>query len=294
MIFLFLLGLFVGGILWVGWRTSEVVLTGERDALTTTPRTFGMAFFDETFASPDGVPLHGWFIPSSKPSDTTIVVCHGWGGNRSNMIERTQFLRSRGDYSLFYFDFRNHGESGAGRASLSRDEIGDLTAALDHVRAAHPAESVRVGLYGQSMGGSICLWVAAHDDRVAAVAAESPFGDFNTALTRHGQLFYHAPPLLTRLTLWFLRRRLGFDPQDYSPIRIVGRISPRPLLLLQGDQDVRVPPAEGERIFEAAGEPKTLWTVPGAGHGALAEVGGKTYQDQVLAFFNAQFHRTMP
>ncbi|MBK8575310.1 MAG: alpha/beta hydrolase [Elusimicrobia bacterium] len=292
--FLFLILFFVvGGVTYLAWRSSNLVLTGARGPLTSTPRTFGLTYTEENFLTTDGVSLRGWFLPSSSPSDTSVVICHGWGGNRSHMIERTHFLRSRGDYSLFYFDFRNHGESGAGRASLSRDEISDLEAALRHLRAVHPAESARIGLYGQSLGGSIGLWVAAHDPRVDAIAAESPFSEFNGAVTRHGKFFYHAPRFFSRLTLWFVRRRLGFDPNDYAPLKMVHRIAPRPLFLLQGERDVRTPPIEGQRLFDRAGEPKTLWTVPGAGHGELAEVGGRHYQDKVLGFFNNAFHRTL-
>jgi pimeloyl-ACP methyl ester carboxylesterase len=292
--FLFLLVLGVGGVTYLAWRSSGLVLTGERDPLTSTPRTFGLTYEDEHFLTADGVSLHAWFLPSAKPSDTVLVICHGWGGNRSNMIERTHFLRSRGDYSLFYFDFRNHGESGAGRASLSKDEINDLEAALRHLRAVHPGQSVRIGFYGQSLGGSIGLWVAAHDSQVAAVAAESPFSEFNGAVARHGKFFYHAPRLFSRLTLWFVRQRLGFDPNDYAPLKIVHQIAPRPLFLLQGEKDVRTPLTEGQRLFDRAGEPKTLWTVPGAGHGELAEVGGRDYQDKILAFFNHAFSRRTP
>lgn len=291
MLFLLLTAVVLGGVIVLGWRSSNMVLTGRRDPLTTTPRTFGLPYTDETFFSADNVSLRAWFLPSSKPSDITLVVCHGWGGNRSNMIERTHFLRSRGDYSLFYFDFRNHGESGSGRGSLSRDEIGDLEAALRHLRSVHPNESARMGFYGQSMGGSVCLWVAAHDLGVAAVAAESPFGELSSALTRHGKIFYHAPKSFSRLTFWFVRWRLGFNPNDYAPIKIVNRIAPRPLFLLQGERDVRTPATEGQRLFDRAGEPKTLWTVPGARHGELAEVGGPDYQDRILAFFNRVFDR---
>jgi len=141
------------------------------------------------------------------------------------------------------------------------------------------------------MGGSVCLWVAAHDPSIATVAAESPFSELNSALIRHGKIFYHAPALFSLLTLWFVRARLGFDPNDYAPIKIVNRIAPRPLFLLQGERDVRTPPAEGQRLFDQAGEPKSLWTVPGARHGELAEVGGRDYQDRILAFFNHAFAR---
>ncbi len=292
MTFLFLIFLGMGVVAFLAWRSSDLVLTGARDPLTSTPRTFGLPYSDEHFMTADGVSLRAWYLPSSTPSDTTLVICHGWGGNRSNMIERTHFLRSRGDYSLFYFDFRNHGESGSGRASLSRDEIGDLEAALRHLHAVRPVQSTRIGLYGQSLGGSIGLWVAAHDPQVAAVAAESPFSEFNGAVTRHGKFFYHAPRFFSWITLWCVRWRLGFDPNDYAPIKIIHRIAPRPLFLLQGENDRRTPPTEGQRLFDRAGDPKTLWTVPGAGHGEMAEVGGRPYQDKILGFFNQAFHRT--
>jgi hypothetical protein len=95
--FLFLCLFAVGGVLYLAWRSSDLVLTGQRDPLTSTPRTFGLAYKDEQFTTEDGVTLRAWYLPASKPSDTVLVICHGWGGNRSNMIERTHFLRSRGD-----------------------------------------------------------------------------------------------------------------------------------------------------------------------------------------------------
>lgn len=294
MIFFLVFVLLVGSIFFLGWRMSGLVLNGSRDPLTTTPRTYGLAHQDERFESSGGLSLRAWFVPSSKPTETTLVVCHGWGANRSNILERTHFLRTRGDYNLFFFDFRNHGESDGGHGSLSREESGDLEAALRHLRSVHPAESARVGLYGMSMGASIGLWVAAQDEGILAVAAESPFSEMSGALTRHGRLFYGAPPLLSRLTLWFVRRRLGYNPNDYAPIRTVKKISPRPLFILQGELDRRTPTEEGQRLFAAAGEPKTLWTVPGADHGELAEVGGREYQDRILAFFDNAFHRTLP
>lgn len=276
--------------LW-GWHASTLVLRGRRDPITTRPETFGFPYQEETFRSLDGVTLRAWFIPAPTPVDVTLVICHGWSANRSDVLERTHFLRSRGGYNLFYFDFRNHGESGSGRTSISRFEIGDLQSAFAHLRAVHPREAARTGLYGMSMGGALCLWVAAHDPAVAAVAAESPFAELNPTILRFGRLFHHTPSPVGTLALWFTRRRLGFDPAAYSPLGVIGRIAPRPLFLLQGGQDRRMPLTEGNRLFAAAGEPKTLWTVPTADHGDVAEVAGREYQDRVLAFYDGVFRR---
>lgn len=277
--------------LW-GWRSSSWVVRGEREPLTTTPRTFGFPFSNETFSSSDGTPLKAWFVPAASANDVTLVICHGWGANRSNILERTHFLRTRGNYNLFYFDFRNHGESGEGQTSLSRNEIDDLQRALAHLRSAHPAASVRVGLYGMSMGGAVALWVAARQTDVAAVAAESPYAVASEAVARYGRLFYRAPFWMSWITWAFVRARLGFNPDDAAPVRVIHRVSPRPLFLLQGGRDARTPPSEGQRLCAAARDPKILWTVPAADHGELAEVGGQEYQDRLLAFFDGVFRRS--
>ena len=44
-------------------------------------------------------------------------------------------------------------------------------------------------------------------------------------------------------------------------------VSPRPLLLVHGEADTRLPPLCSETIFEGAKDPKELVIFPGAGHG---------------------------
>jgi fermentation-respiration switch protein FrsA (DUF1100 family) len=43
-------------------------------------------------------------------------------------------------------------------------------------------------------------------------------------------------------------------------------ISPAPLLIVHGDQDVYFPPEHGQQLYDAAREPKELWLLPGFGH----------------------------
>ena len=51
-----------------------------------------------------------------------------------------------------------------------------------------------------------------------------------------------------------------------APIEYIGKISPKPLLLVYGDQDEVVPVAHAGRLFEKAGQPKEMVILPGAGH----------------------------
>jgi dienelactone hydrolase len=49
-----------------------------------------------------------------------------------------------------------------------------------------------------------------------------------------------------------------------------GAVSPRPLLLVHGGADTRLPPSCSEQIYDWANEPKEMVIIPGAEHG-LAE-----------------------
>lgn len=271
-------------LLWA-WRSSDLILRGIRDRLTIDPGVYGFPFTTESFASEDGVRLEAWWVPSEVSSDKTILLCHGRGATRSDALARTHFLRA-GGWNLLYLDFRNHGASGAGVSSLGRLEVRDVAAAMAHLRTAHAEDARHVALFGASMGGAVCLMAAADDPSVEAVVAESPYASFNGVVARFGRLFYGLPPFpFARLTLWAVRRRLGFNPEDFAPERIIGRIAPRPVFLIQGSQDRRMPPTEGERLYAAAGEPKELWTVPGADHGEISDVAGRDYAARITDFF---------
>jgi fermentation-respiration switch protein FrsA (DUF1100 family) len=68
-----------------------------------------------------------------------------------------------------------------------------------------------------------------------------------------------------------LRTRIsaaGWDPADLpeSPVEVVARISPIPLLLVHGDRDHYFPLEHPQALFAAAREPKDLWLVEGFGH----------------------------
>src|SRR5437879_6083956 len=66
-------------------------------------------FTDVTFRAADGMQLSGWLIPAKEPKGG-IVVCHGVGANREDVLCKAQFL-VKGGYTCFLFDFRDHGKS---------------------------------------------------------------------------------------------------------------------------------------------------------------------------------------
>ena len=81
-------------------------------------------------------------------------------------------------------------------------------------------------------------------------------------------------------------RVAGVDPDNVRPLAHVSEISPRPLLLVAGTADNDTPLPVMERLFAAAGEPKQLWVVPGAGHGGAFALAPQEYAERVIGFLD--------
>src|SRR5215831_11394626 len=56
------------------------------------------------FSSESGSEIHGWLIPGQKQAGA-VVLMHGYGGDRTSMLDRARFL-SRAGYTVLLFDFQ--------------------------------------------------------------------------------------------------------------------------------------------------------------------------------------------
>jgi uncharacterized protein len=69
-----------------------------------------------------------------------------------------------------------------------------------------------------------------------------------------------------------------------SPIDRVGEVAPRGLLLISPEEDQLVSATQARRLFDAAHEPKELYSVPGAGHADAHSADRQAYERRVLDF----------
>ncbi len=259
----------------------------KRKALHTWPDAYQIPYENISFQTEDHVTLKGWFIASKEPSEKTIILMHGWGMNRSDILPHTCFLRDLG-YNLFYFDFRALGESGGDTSSIGYLELKDVRAAIQFLKEKYPAYCKKIGLYGLSLGGMVAIGEAARNPEIACIVAEAPYYSFRRVVSRWAWIHYHMPyfPLLP-IILHYLRQQLGANPERYSPRFTIGKIAPRPVFIIHGRYDNLVPAAHARWLYREAGDPKTLWLVPGARHGKCGEMGGFEYKQRLADFFRA-------
>ncbi len=274
----FLIALAVGT-----WAAARFVLAGGRRLpLTTRPEHFGLRCETVEFVAADGVPLRGWFIPATPASDRTLVFCHGWGTNKGEILRHTHGLCRRG-FNLFYFDFRRCGESGGESSSVGTLEARDFDAAANFIRARRPRDLF--GLYGLSMGAMVAFCGLDRHRYFKAAVLESPFASHRQAIERYGAVKtgLRRNPLVP-LVLFWMRRRLGVDPDAASPESLAGRIDV-PLLVICGERDTAASAEVGQSLVDKAAGPATLWVIPGAGHARCAESAGKAYEDNLADFY---------
>jgi pimeloyl-ACP methyl ester carboxylesterase len=270
------------------WGSGIVMYPPAMSPMWIFPEQFGLRYEKAVFKTRDGVELKGWFVPSPTGDKRTVLMCHGWGDNKGELLKMTSFLNEQGGFNLFYFDFRSHGESSGDFTTIGGLETRDFDAAISWLRAEKPRLAGRIGVFGLSMGAAVSVAALPDHPDVRCAVVESPFSDYAGVVERWAWNHLRVPrfPLID-VAMWILRRRVG-DPKidTFNPVESAPRIHPRPLFVIAGENDNLMPVWDVRRVFEAAREPKQLWVVPGAYHAKCREAAGLEYDTRVTAFFN--------
>jgi uncharacterized protein len=246
----------------------------------------------------DGLDLRGFLhVPGSAGKHPALVLCHGFGGScrGAGHPELAKALEGAG-YVVLRFDFRGCGQSEGRRGSVIVDEeIADLRHALDFLRQQPSVDKDRIGVIGASLGGSVAIEVAASDPRVRLCVANGSIGNGERrfraqyrddaawrAFRARVDEAKRTGATLGRFDIVHIpeRDRGGLPPGaimeftaetaqsllDSSPERVVGKIAPRPLLLVHPRGDAVVPVGETEALAAAAGASCEKHIIEGHAH----------------------------
>ncbi len=259
-------------------------------------RAFGRRFIDPRMTTPDdynaehealdvrtedGVRLAAWYLPGTLPA--AIVVSAGYRGRAGDVLGISTALQRAGFHVVAY-GWRGTPGSDIAAHTFGVYERNDLRAVLAALVARLGA--VPIGLLGYSMGGAVSISVAADDRRVTAVCTDSAFADPRLLIGERVRHAIRVPAaILLMPVIALFARRTGARLTDFTPVTVVGRISPRPLLIIHGDADPTVPVHHAVLLYKAAGEPKELWRTPGVGHVGTYFADRQAYVRRVSEFF---------
>lgn len=230
------------------------------------------------YTARDGLEIHGLLTlpPGRDPRNLPLIIMPHGGpfGVHDQLAFDTyaQFLANRG-YAVLQPNFR--GSSGRGDEFIDKGEgeIGrkmqdDLDDAMDWAVKAGIADPARVCMVGASYGGYAAMWaVIRNPERYRCAASFAGVTDWTAQLRYSGNYFSRESK--RELSKTFKGTQPGFSFDDVSPVRQVGRLN-RPLLLVHGERDFRVPFKQFTAMKSAAaaaGKPIEVLTFPDEGHG---------------------------
>jgi pimeloyl-ACP methyl ester carboxylesterase len=233
-----------------------------------------------TFPADGGLTLSGSYVP---PENGAVVILLEGIGAGGGLWAEGQMLASHG-YGLLAFDWRGCGASDPAQHTLGFRETDDLLAAVDYL--SHEPGVGAIGVLGFSMGGAVAIRGAAVEPRIRAVVAMGGYHNLEDEIYGAGDEHPLLSAVLEREVAWLFQQRTGVDFDEVAqPVDAVAMLSPRPVLLIYGELEEALPPASGRLLFQAAGEPKELWIVPGVGHGGYLHAQSGEFERRVVRFF---------
>ena len=240
----------------------------QREAITATPASVGLAYQDVAFPSRDDkLTIRGWWMPAQNPRGILILV-HGAGSNRqdkySGGLPISAFLVKREHISVLSPDMRNHGTSDGspdGRMTIGVTEARDVTGAIDFATAKNPG--VPVYVLGASMGGATAIYAAAADKRIQRIVLIDPVLNVHSTSLRFVHATLHTPGWITAPIVWNAVHLFGTGQHAVIPLRVAANLK-LPILLISDVEDPVCPTRFAHKLA-ARNSHVTLWTVPDPG-----------------------------
>ena len=208
-----------------------------------TPRQHGMDYEALALDTADGERLDAWFVPAPQ-AQGVVLFLHGNAGNMSHRMDSIAMFHRLG-YGVLIFDYRGYGRSSGkpSEAGLYRD----AQSAWDYLTRQRGTEPARIVLFGESLGGAVAAWLASQERPGALVLAST---------------FTSVPDLAADLYPWLPARWLA--RLRYDTAAALGQTR-GPVLVAHSPDDEIIPFRHGQRLFEAASEPKVFLELAG-GH----------------------------
>lgn len=215
----------------------------------------------ETIVLQSNKKISCWNIPTEN-SKGTIVLFHGFGGEKSGMLDKAEVFLELG-YNTFLVDFMGSGGSEGNQTTIGFKEAEQVKTVYDYLIKEGEKN---IYLFGTSMGAvAIMKVVGDYNLNPKGIIIECPFGTmYKTVCARFNVMNAPTFPLAGLFVFWGGLQN-GFWAFNHNPENYAKAIH-CPTLLLYGAKDLRVSQEETDIVFDNLKGEKQLIIYPEAGH----------------------------
>ncbi|RXR30583.1 alpha/beta hydrolase [Flavobacterium piscinae] len=202
-----------------------------------------------------------WDIKTSH-SKGTIILFHGYGGNKSSMLDKAEVFRDLG-FNTFLVDFMGSGGSEGNQTTIGFLEAEQVKSSYEYVKQIGEKN---IFLFGTSMGAvAIMKAISDFEIKPKGIIIECPFGSmYKTVGARFESMNVPTFPMAGLLVFWGGIQNgfwgFGHNSTDYSKNITI------PTLLMHGKIDKKVSLEEIDEIFLNLKGQKELKIYENAGH----------------------------
>jgi fermentation-respiration switch protein FrsA (DUF1100 family) len=211
------------------------------------------------------IPAILWLPAEGKGPFACSFFLHGLGGNKSNAQAFAVELLKQG-YATMALDAAYHGERAAGKQPMYgttfhrlRDgymqTVIDYRRALDYLETRADIDSKRVTLIGVSMGGIMGAVLGGVEPRIKCPVLLVAGAD-RGLMSRVSQIAVWKQIRAENPNIDFNEVSRIMAPAD--PLNFIDKISPRPVLMINGSKDEIVPVVANKLLHATAKEPKKI------------------------------------
>jgi pimeloyl-ACP methyl ester carboxylesterase len=265
------------------------------------PGDFGLHFQTVSFDvrdeqnPPETLKIAAWWIPHPAAMGKCVVLLHGYGDAKVGAIAWAPMWHAMG-YHILAIDLRAHGESDGRHTTAGYFERHDLNQVLDQLRAARPADTQTLLLFGVSLGAAVALAAADTRDDIAAMILECPFTQYSHAVRAHAGVQNMPATALIPQVLKLAQKISGADFDTVKPIDLIPRAH-CPILLISGAEDPFAPPqdlAALEHAILSRRDPLSHFWKVCAGHALCMTPHPQNYRERIEAFVEEALKNKVP
>ena len=243
-----------------------------------------------SFSSRDAnLQISGWYV-EADPAAPVIIVVDGLGGCKYAQATLVPAgILWRDGFNVLMIDLRNTGDSDFdnGYSAIGNKEYADVLGAWDWLVQEKGFAPERIGILGNSLGAGAVLFAFQHEERIAAIALNSPFANLPQIIREEMQNKGY-PSFLAPAAILVGRLVGGENLVAHNPVDALLHAGNRPVWVVHSAADTRIAIHHSydlQTAAQQAGLNATFWFIDGVGHVRAPGVYPEEFRAQLGGFF---------